>query len=309
MNEDIIRIKDLHLRCVVGVNEWERREKQDVVLNVEIGTEKLKVAGRTDRISDTLDYKKIKYGIIEIVEGSGSSPPYLIEKLAFDVAKFCILHDGVRWVKVEVDKPGALRFARSVSVEIKMSWRDYFISIGANINPEENIKRALKVLAELEEVRPLRMSHFYETPPLNSKGQIDDSQPKFINGVLKISSFLGADELQGVFDDVERKLGRKKTKENKFAPREIDIDVVLSLSDDGKLLFVHDDIFDKFFLVPCIMEVDRRMLFFLSQYLRDGDLKEKFVLFRKFALKLDRFSREVRKIVLQREEDGKSGEK
>ncbi len=304
MDEDIIRIKDLHLRCVVGVNEWERKEKQDVVLNVEIGTNKLKVAGRTDRISDTLDYKKIKYGIIEIVEGGGSAP-YLIEKLAFDVAKFCILHDGVRWVKVEVDKPGALRFARSVSVEIKMSWRDYFISIGANINPKENIKKALKILAELEEVRSLGMSHFYETPPLNSKGQIDGSQPKFINGVLKISSFLGADELQNVFDDVERELGRKKTKENKFAPREIDIDVVLSISDDGKLLFAHDDVFDKFFLVPCIMEADRRMLFLLSHYLRDDELKEKFELFRKFALKLERFSREAQKIVFGREEEGK----
>ena len=299
MEEDIIRIKDLHLRCVVGVNDWERREKQDVVLNIEIGTNKLKKAGMTDRISDTLDYKKIKYRIIEIVE-KGSSP-YLIEKLAFDVAKFCVLQDGVKWVRVEVDKPGALRFARSVSVEIKMVWRDYFISIGSNINPKENIKKALKIINELEEIRPLGVSNFYETPPLDSKGQIDSSQPKFINGVLKVSSFLGRNELQNIFDDIERKLGRRKSEKNKFAPREIDIDVVLSVSDGREVLFIHEDIFDKFFLIPCIVEVDKGILPFISQYFRSEELKDKFELFRELALKLDGFSCEVEKIFSQNE--------
>ncbi len=111
---DKIYIHDLILRCIIGIYPQERSEKQDVVVNVIMECD-LARAGQTDRIEDTVDYKSIKKEIIRLVEGSAFN---LIEKLAAEVASVCLAASGVRRVTVTVDKPGALRFTRSVAVEI-----------------------------------------------------------------------------------------------------------------------------------------------------------------------------------------------
>ncbi len=111
---DRIIIRDLALRCIIGVNEQERREKQDVVINVVIEAD-LSGPAKTDNFDDTVDYRSIKKEICALVEVSQRN---LIEALAGDVAALCLRHRGVERVTVTVDKPGALRFARSVAVEI-----------------------------------------------------------------------------------------------------------------------------------------------------------------------------------------------
>ena len=111
---DRIHIRDLLLRCVVGVYDWERREKQDVLLNITLYAD-LRTACRTDRIEDTVDYKAIKKKVAAMVEVSSYA---LIERLAEQVADICLEHPRVERVDVSVDKPGALRFARSVAIEI-----------------------------------------------------------------------------------------------------------------------------------------------------------------------------------------------
>jgi len=111
---DRIHIRDLHLRCVVGVNSDERREKQDVVINITLHAD-LKTPGKSDQIADTVDYKAIKKKIIGVVENSSC---FLVEHLAELIANVCLAHHRVRRVNVIVDKPGALRFARSVAIEI-----------------------------------------------------------------------------------------------------------------------------------------------------------------------------------------------
>jgi D-erythro-7,8-dihydroneopterin triphosphate epimerase len=111
---DKIYIHDLMLRCIIGIYPQERSEKQDVVVNVAMECD-LARAGQTDRIEDTVDYESIKKEIIRLVEGSSFN---LIEKLAAEVAQVCLAAAGVRRVTVTVDKPGALRFTRSVAVEI-----------------------------------------------------------------------------------------------------------------------------------------------------------------------------------------------
>lgn len=112
---DIIHIRDLSLRTIIGTFPEERREKQDVVFNIELRCD-LRRAGETDDILDTVDYKKIKKAIIKIVE---NSEMLLIERLATVVAELCLKTTGVESVRVVLDKPGALRFARSVSVDIE----------------------------------------------------------------------------------------------------------------------------------------------------------------------------------------------
>lgn len=111
---DKIHIRDLLLRCVVGVYEWERREKQDVLLNITLYVD-LRTACRTDRIEDTVDYTAIRKKVAGMVESSSYG---LVERLAERVAEVCLGDPRVQRVEVLVEKPGALRCARSAGVEI-----------------------------------------------------------------------------------------------------------------------------------------------------------------------------------------------
>jgi FolB domain-containing protein len=111
---DRILISDLTVRCIIGVNEEERRKRQDVVINLAIYAD-LRKAGQSDQFQDTVDYRAIKKRIVSMVENSRY---YLVEAMAEAIAKICLDHPAVIKVQVRVDKPGALRFARSVGVEI-----------------------------------------------------------------------------------------------------------------------------------------------------------------------------------------------
>lgn len=111
---DRIVIKDLAARCVIGTTEEERRERQDVVITVGLHTD-LRRAGQSDRLEDAVDYRAVKKGILALVERSHVQ---LLEALAERIAALCLDHPGVVRVEVGVEKPGALRFARSVGVEI-----------------------------------------------------------------------------------------------------------------------------------------------------------------------------------------------
>ena len=111
---DKIFIRDLACRCIVGINPDERKNKQDVIINIILYAD-LRAAGESDRIEDTVDYKRVKKDVIRLVEDSSF---YLLEHLASRVADVCLASPRVDRVQVEVDKPGALRFARSVAVSV-----------------------------------------------------------------------------------------------------------------------------------------------------------------------------------------------
>jgi D-erythro-7,8-dihydroneopterin triphosphate epimerase len=111
---DRIIISDLQARCIIGVNDEERREKQDVILNISLFAD-LRQAGRSDTFADAVDYRAIKKQIVALVEASCYR---LVEALAEAVANMCLQHPAIQRVQVRVDKPTALRFARSVGVEI-----------------------------------------------------------------------------------------------------------------------------------------------------------------------------------------------
>ena len=111
---DAIHIRDLHLRCIIGVFEDERRAKQDIVINISMFVD-LRAAGASDRLEDTVDYKAVKKRVLSLVEHSSF---FLVETLAERIAAICLDAPLVRRARVCVDKPGALRFARSVAVEV-----------------------------------------------------------------------------------------------------------------------------------------------------------------------------------------------
>jgi FolB domain-containing protein len=102
------------LRCIIGINEFERKEKQDVTINVVVWSN-LTEAAKSDDIRKTVDYKEITKGIIKLVEASEFR---LVETLAEKIAESCLERARVEKVRVTVEKPGALRFARSVGVSI-----------------------------------------------------------------------------------------------------------------------------------------------------------------------------------------------
>ncbi len=112
---DRIIITDLQTRCVVGINDEERRDKQDVTINLSIYGD-FQAVGRSDRFEEAVDYRALKKRILSLVEGSHYS---LLEALVEAVAIECLATPGVRKARVRIDKPSALRFARSVGVEIE----------------------------------------------------------------------------------------------------------------------------------------------------------------------------------------------
>jgi len=111
---DRILISDLLVRCVIGLRDEERRDKQDVVINLSLLTD-LRKAGKSDRIEDSVDYSAVKKRIVHMAEHSQF---FLIAALAEAVAEICLEQQTVLQVQVRVEKPSALRFARSVGVEI-----------------------------------------------------------------------------------------------------------------------------------------------------------------------------------------------
>ncbi len=102
------------MRCIIGINDEERREKQDVLINITLHAD-LREAGRTDDFTATIDYKAVKSRVVDIVEQSSY---FLVEALAEAVAQACLSFQGVQQTDVSVEKPGALRYARSAGVEI-----------------------------------------------------------------------------------------------------------------------------------------------------------------------------------------------
>lgn len=111
---DRILIRELSARCIIGISPEERRAKQDVVVSLMLSAE-LGRAGRSDDPKDTVDYRAIKKRVLALVE---SSEFHLLEALAEAIARACLETPGIDEVRVTVDKPGALRFARSVAVEL-----------------------------------------------------------------------------------------------------------------------------------------------------------------------------------------------
>jgi D-erythro-7,8-dihydroneopterin triphosphate epimerase len=109
-----IIVRGLAARAVIGITPEERAKRQDVLIDLTLDV--LTTAGRSDRIEDAVDYKAVKDAVLRHVEGREH---HLLEALAQGIADRCLRHHGVQAVEVEIDKPGALRFARSVAVRLR----------------------------------------------------------------------------------------------------------------------------------------------------------------------------------------------
>lgn len=112
---DIIYLRDLKIETVIGIFDWEREIKQTISLDLDMATD-IRRAAASDLIDDTLDYKRLSKRIISFVEGSSFQ---LVETLAERVAAIILDEFGVCWVRVRLDKVGAIRGASGVGVIIE----------------------------------------------------------------------------------------------------------------------------------------------------------------------------------------------
>lgn len=116
---DIIYLNDLEIETIIGIFDWERKIKQVVRLDLEMGADIRQAAG-SDSIEDTLNYKSVAKRLIQFV---GESEYQLVETLAERVAEIVLNEFNVPWVRVKLNKPGAVRYAGDVGVIIERGTR------------------------------------------------------------------------------------------------------------------------------------------------------------------------------------------
>ena len=112
---DIIYLRDLRVEAVIGIWEWERNVRQTVSIDLEMAAD-IRKAAASDRVEDTLNYKSVAKRLQAFVADSSFQ---LVETLAERIAAIVIAEFDVPWVRVRVNKPGAIRGARDVGVLIE----------------------------------------------------------------------------------------------------------------------------------------------------------------------------------------------
>lgn len=112
---DIIYLKDLRIDTVIGIYDWERQTRQTIILDIEMATDIAKAA-RTDHIDDTLNYKAVAKRIMTFV---GESEFQLVETLAEKIAEILLDEFDITWLKLSLNKQGAVRGVRDVGVIIE----------------------------------------------------------------------------------------------------------------------------------------------------------------------------------------------
>ncbi|MGE0187730.1 MAG: dihydroneopterin aldolase [Steroidobacteraceae bacterium] len=118
---DRIFLTALTTECIVGIWDWERKVKQTVVIDLEMACD-IRKAALSDHIDDTVDYKKVSKRLLDFV---GGSQYQLIEALTENIARIVITEFSVPWVRVRLNKQGAIRNSRDVGILIERRAEDY----------------------------------------------------------------------------------------------------------------------------------------------------------------------------------------
>ena len=116
---DIIFLHDLTIETIIGIYDWERKEKQSIILDLDMAAD-IAAAAKTDSIDATLDYKAVAKRLIDFV---GNSEFQLVETLAERITEIVMQEFGVPWMRLRVNKKGAVRYAGDVGVIIERGQR------------------------------------------------------------------------------------------------------------------------------------------------------------------------------------------
>jgi len=124
---DRIFLRGLAVECIIGFIDWERRVKQTVVIDLELPVDCSKAA-LSDEVADTVDYKSVAKRVIGFVEASEFK---LVETLAHRMAMLILEEFSLQWIRISVNKPGAIRGSRDVGVVVERTRADLPASAGA----------------------------------------------------------------------------------------------------------------------------------------------------------------------------------
>ncbi|KAI9030987.1 Dihydropteroate synthase-like protein [Phycomyces nitens] len=248
--EDEVFVKDLRLHAIIGVNPWEREEKQVVVINLTIYPSPL--ACNKSEESKSHNLRTIVRVLTRHIESSGYKT---VEAFAVVVARLALEKCNVRKIRVRIEKPSAILFADASGIEVtrdqawlsrvleeeKKAGRVFahrsleyspakeipasyantaFIALGSNVGDRvNNIYQALDLLERECSSIILDTSFLYETPPMYYT-----DQPAFLNGACKVATSLEPHALLAKLKEVENNLGRTAGIRN--GPRPIDLDIL-----------------------------------------------------------------------------------
>ena len=126
---DRIFLRGLTAQCIIGFIEWERRVKQTVVVDLELPVD-CRRAAASDDVADTVDYKKVAKRVLAYIEASEFK---LVETLAHRLALLLLEEFAMEWVRISLNKPGAIRGSRDVGVVIERSRADLTAAAAARL--------------------------------------------------------------------------------------------------------------------------------------------------------------------------------
>lgn len=256
-SKDYIVLTGLKVRCIIGIFDWERKRKQDVLIDLRFPCDIRKAAHR-DHISDTTDYKKIAKTTIAFVEKSQFQ---LIETLAEKLAEFLLENFPIPEIQLSVSKPGAIRGSQNVGIHIQrfsnrgQAEKLAYLGLGSNINPKYHLEFAMDEIQKKHTL--LGISHVYETSPV---GYV--KQAAFWNLVVALETSEPPKMIRKWLGTIEAKAGRQRSS-NPNAPRTLDIDLLLwgdSRERRREALLPHPDIATKAFVLYPLLEISPNLV-------------------------------------------------
>jgi dihydroneopterin aldolase len=128
-NGDRIFLRGLTAECIIGFIDWERRVKQTVVVDLELPVD-CRGAAVTDDVADTVDYKRVAKRVLAYIEASEFK---LVETLAHRLALLLLEEFALEWVRISLNKPGAIRNSRDVGVVVERSRADLTAAAAARL--------------------------------------------------------------------------------------------------------------------------------------------------------------------------------
>jgi dihydroneopterin aldolase/2-amino-4-hydroxy-6-hydroxymethyldihydropteridine diphosphokinase len=250
-SKDYITLTGLKIKCIIGIFDWERKRKQDVVIDLKFICN-IRKASRHDNIRDTINYKNIAKTTIQFVE---SSRFQLVETLAERLAALLLKQFHLRDLSLSVYKPGAIRGSQTVGVSIQRAHgpsENHWVvfSLGSNIDPASHLAYALDKIDRKYGL--VKVSHVYETSPVNLK-----KQPVFWNMVVAVETNDPPLKIKNWLKNLEKEGGRVR-QGNPNGPRTLDVDLILwneaSLA-DRNFSIPHPDIAQKAFVLFPLTEI------------------------------------------------------
>lgn len=211
-----IKVEKLRLRAFIGFMDWEKKKLQDVVVSFSFKYDTLR-ASKSDDVADAVDYKKLTKSIIKTIDNQHFNLLEYLAEVVFNLIQKS--SPEIQEIEVKIEKPFALRFSDNVFVKISSAdrYNVAMVSLGSNINAQENFATALQQLQQIGKI--VQRTEFIKTTPLKFEDQED-----FLNGAILLLTKKSLSELQLELKQIEAIMGRVRT-ENKNAPRKIDLDV------------------------------------------------------------------------------------